>query len=259
MLCWSGRVVTSLHESTPPDHIERPDAVGLPWLVSVRWAGVLAQIGAIAAGAQGLPGRASLPLSSALIAAAIVSNLWLSWRLSRRQPIPMSAGGWLVCTDVVILSWLLHQAGGVLNPVSIFYLVYIVLAALVLDRLWAWGVTTLSIGGYGLLFLSPSAELAAAGSMHPEIAVHVRGMWLAFAGTALLIADRTARSGACDVARASGSRRAPGQSHDTCGRSGSRTEHAAGHHRGGGQGTRGGPDARRCRRRVSDGCPADPG
>jgi two-component system sensor histidine kinase RegB len=93
-----------------------------------------------------------------------------------------------VCADVGALSWLLHGSGGVLNPVSIFYLVYIVLAALVLDRLWAWVVTALSIGGYGLLFLAPSDEVALAGSMHPEIGLHGRGMWLAFAATSLLVA-----------------------------------------------------------------------
>jgi two-component system sensor histidine kinase RegB len=123
-----------------------------------------------------------------IIGSAVVSNIWLSWRLGRRQPVATMAGGWLVCADVCILSWLLHDAGGVLNPVSIFYLVYIVLAALVFDRVWAWVVTALSIGGYGLLFLAPPAEVATAGAMHPEIALHVRGMWLAFAATSLIVA-----------------------------------------------------------------------
>lgn len=175
------------------ERIGHLDTVGLPWLISVRWAGFLAQIGAVVAGTQGLTGTTRLPLSGVLIAGAIASNIWLSWQSRRRRPLPMAAGGWLVCADVAVLSWLLHEAGGVLNPVAIFYLVYIVLAALVLDRLWAWVVTALSIGGYGLLFLTPSAELAVAGSMHPEIGLHVRGMWLAFAGTSLLVAILVAR------------------------------------------------------------------
>lgn len=175
------------------------DAVGLPWLVSVRWAGVLAQVGAVVAGTQGLAGTAqptlSVPLvmAGSLIGAAALSNLWLSWQLGQRRALPVSVGGWLVSADIVLLSWLLHHAGGVLNPASIFYLVYIVLAALVLDRLWAWAVTALSIGGYGLLFLTPPAELAAAGAMHPEIGLHVRGMWIAFAGTSLLVAALVSR------------------------------------------------------------------
>lgn len=164
------------------------DGVALPWLVTVRWAGVLAQVAAIVAGAQGLAGPTHLSVPLLLIGLTATSNLWLSWQLGRRQAVPMAAGGWLVCADVASLSWLLHDAGGVLNPVSIFYLVHIVLAALVLDRVWAWVVTTLSIGGYGLLFLAPSDQVALAGSMHPEIGLHVRGMWLAFAATSLIVA-----------------------------------------------------------------------
>lgn len=169
------------------------DGVALPWLVTVRWAGVLAQFAAVLAGAQGLPTaqRVSVPL--VLVGLSALSNLWLSWRLSRRAPVAMTAGGWLVVADVAILSWLLHGAGGVLNPVSIFYLVYIVLAALVLDRVWGWVITALSIAGYGLLFVAPPNEVAAATSMHPEIGFHVRGMWQAFAATALIVAILVSR------------------------------------------------------------------
>lgn len=169
------------------------DGVALPWLVTVRWAGVLAQVAAVVAGAQGLTDAQRLSGPLVLIGLSALSNLWLSWRLGRRLPVAMAAGGWLVGADVAILSWLLHGAGGVLNPVSIFYLVYIVLAALVLDRIWAWIVTALSIGGYGLLFLAPSDEVALAGTMHPEIGLHVRGMWLAFAATSLIVAILVAR------------------------------------------------------------------
>jgi two-component system, sensor histidine kinase RegB len=175
------------------EHIERLDAVGLPWLVSVRWAGMLAQLGAVVAGTEGLAGAMTLTIQMGIIGVLAASNLWLSWRLSRRQPLKMSVGGWLVSADVVVLSWLLRESGAVLNPVSVFYLVDIVLAALVLDRVWAWIITTLSIAGYGMLFLAPSAELAAAGAMHPEIGEHVRGMWLAFAGTALIVAILVSR------------------------------------------------------------------
>lgn len=169
------------------------DGVALPWLVTVRWAGVLAQVAAVVAGAQGLTDAQRLPAPLVLIGLSALSNIWLSWRLGRRLPVAMAAGGWLVGADVAILSWLLHDAGGVLNPVSIFYLVYIVLAALVLDRIWAWVVTALSIGGYGLLFLAPSDEVALAGTMHPEIGLHVRGMWLAFAATSFIVAVLVAR------------------------------------------------------------------
>jgi two-component system sensor histidine kinase RegB len=90
--------------------------------------------------------------------------------------------------DVVLLSWLLMKFGGVLNPASVFYLVQIVLAALVLGRAWAWIVAGLSMLCYAALFLGPTEDLRAAQIQHPEIALHMRGMWIAFALTALTIA-----------------------------------------------------------------------
>jgi two-component system sensor histidine kinase RegB len=81
----------------------------------------------------------------------------------------------------------------VLNPASVFYLVQIVLAALVLGRFWTWIVTSLSVGGYAALFWAPTTELRAAQAMHPEIALHMRGMWLAFALTAVTIAALVTR------------------------------------------------------------------
>jgi two-component system sensor histidine kinase RegB len=81
----------------------------------------------------------------------------------------------------------------VLNPASVFYLVQIVLAALVLGRMWAWIVAALSVAGYAMLFLAPIDELRAAQVMHPEIALHMRGMWIAFAVTALVIAVMVTR------------------------------------------------------------------
>lgn len=163
------------------------DPVGLAWLVTVRWAGIAAGIGALAAGAD-LRNPAAIAGPILLVTAAIVSNLWLTWRIKRGSNAMATIGGWLVAADVVVLSWILRESGGVLNPASIFYLVDIVLAALVLGRAWTWTIALLSIAGYGVLFLVPPHELAIAGAMHPEIAVHVRGMWIAFAAAALIVA-----------------------------------------------------------------------
>ncbi len=170
---------------TPPSRL---DDVSFQWLVTARWTGVLAQTGAVVAGVQGLSHPVSFSVAVSVVLASALSNVWLSWRLSRRDAVPPTQAGFLIAADVAALSWLLHDAGGVLNPASIFFLVYIVLAALVLDRMWAWIVTALSIAGYGLLFLAPTDALALAGSMHPEIGMHVRGMWLAFAATSLIVA-----------------------------------------------------------------------
>jgi len=150
---------------------------------------VLAGLGAMLAGRGGLQAPIRVGPALTLLGVLVVSNLWLTWRVrAGRTTALMNAAGLLVCVDVLVLSWLLLESGGALNPASVFYLVQIVLAALVLGRRWTWIVASLSVAGYAGLFLTPTSELRSAQSMHPEIAVHMNGMWLAFALTALLIA-----------------------------------------------------------------------
>jgi two-component system sensor histidine kinase RegB len=172
--------------SAAPSHATDP--VGLAWLVTARWATLAAAGGTVIAGRQALGVQLAVIQVVAVLAAIVLSNLWLWWRIrSQRTPVTATAGA-LVCVDVALLSWLLLKSGGVLNPASVFYLVQIVLAALVLGRTWTWVVTAVSIAGYGALFLTPTDELRAAQVMHPEIALHMRGMWIAFALTALITA-----------------------------------------------------------------------
>jgi two-component system sensor histidine kinase RegB len=139
---------------------------------------------------------AAVPVTPAvgLLAVCGLSNSWLMWRVrAGRTETLVTLAGLLICVDVLVLSWLLFRSGGVLNPASVFYLAQIVVAALVLGRTWTWIVSALAVTGYAALFLVPSDELIAAQVMHPEIALHMRGMWLAFALTALLIAVMVAR------------------------------------------------------------------
>ncbi len=170
------------------------DRVGLIWFTTVRWTTVLAGAIAIFAGRNAL--EVAVPLGSAVaaLAAYALSNLWLTWRVRQGQTTGLlTVAAVLMCADVGLLSWLLLRAGGVLNPASVFYLVEIVVAALVLGRRWTWIVTSLAVAGYALLFLAETDQLQAAQSMHPEIALHMRGMWLAFALTALIIAALVTR------------------------------------------------------------------
>lgn len=164
------------------------DPVGLAWLVTGRWTTLAAGVGAVVAGRSAL--EIGLPVAQvlAVLVTILLSNLWLWWRVKSGRATVATMAGALVCVDVVLLSWLLLKSGGVLNPASVFYLVQIVLAALVLGRTWAWIVTALSVTGYAALFLTPTDDLRAAQVMHPEIALHMRGMWIAFALTALIIA-----------------------------------------------------------------------
>ena len=165
------------------------DPVGLSWLTTVRWTTVVACAGAVIAGRNALQVSVPIPSAGIALALCIASNVWLMWRVrTGREAGLLQAAGFLVCADVLLLSWLLWRSGGVMNPASVFYLVLIVVAALVLGRRWTAIVATLSVAGYAMLFVSPTDELVAAQGMHPEIALHMQGMWLAFALTAVLIA-----------------------------------------------------------------------
>ena len=170
------------------------DQLGLRWFTTVRWITVIAGAGAVFAGRDVLQAPAPVgPAIAALIVFAI-SNAWLTWRAQRATARDaQTIAPLLMCADVALLSWLLLRAGGVLNPASVFYLVEIVVAALVFGRRWTWIVAVLAVAGYATSFLAPTDDLRAAQMMHPEIALHMRGMWLAFALTAVIIAALVTR------------------------------------------------------------------
>jgi len=163
--------------------------VGLTWLVTIRWASIGAQVAAIAVGHYVLQLPTSLGAGVLLLVGIeVASNAILTVQV-RRGILPTPAlAGMVIGIDTIVLAWILAETGGPLNPLSIFFLVHIVMAALALGRGWAWGVTALCACAYAALFLATSPALAAAQQMHPEVAKHFRGMWWAFAGTALLIA-----------------------------------------------------------------------
>ncbi len=163
------------------------DRIELSWLVTVRWTTLAACVGAIVFGKTAL-GVAGSPLyAGAALLVAALSNIWLQRAARAPQMLTSRVPGILVCGDVVLLAGCLAQSGGILNPASIFFLVEIVLAALVLGLPWAWIVTALSVVGYGIQLAAPTSELSAAATMHPQIGEHMRGMLWAFVITAIII------------------------------------------------------------------------
>ena len=163
------------------------DPIGLAWIVTVRWTTLVAGAGAIVAGRGGLDAHVPANVAAAVLGVIALSNLWLTWRVRHGAAGDTAVAGGFICADVLLLSWLLLKSGGVLNPASAFYLVQIVVAALVLGRVWTGVVTLLSVGGYAVLFLSQTDDLRAAQGMHPEIGTHIRGMWMAFALVAVIV------------------------------------------------------------------------
>jgi two-component system, sensor histidine kinase RegB len=191
-----------------PDSSDARSHVSLAWLIRVRWGAAGGQLATllIADWALGL----ALPLAPlfAIVAVAAATNLAAA-RMLQRSPAAsggrtgraekaertVSSGllaGSLLAIDTLLLTISLHLTGGPQNPFSVFYLVYITLAAVVLGARWTWFLTVLAACSYGSLFLylmTRPPEVPGDHSTHIAVGLsHLQGMWWAF----LLAASLTA-------------------------------------------------------------------
>ncbi len=195
----------------------------LPWLLRLRWLTLVGQLGAIIVAHQVLGSAVLWPVAAGLLALAAGSNLglWI-WvrKVTARAPtehmqVP-SVMGLALVFDTGLLTALLLTSGGTNNPFTILYLVYIVLAALVLDTRWTSWVTLLTALAFGSLFILPSydggesvdhgnhghhthhghhahhATPESGAVPNPDadtgFADHLTGMWIAFAAASAIIA-----------------------------------------------------------------------
>ncbi len=182
-----------------PDSGDARSHVSLRWLIRVRWGAAVGQLATllIADWALGL----ALPLAPmfAIVAVAAATNL-AATRMLQRAPAEgaertVSSGllaGSLLAIDTLLLTISLALTGGPQNPFSVFYLVYITLAAVVLGARWTWFLTVLAACSYGSLFLylmTRPPEVPGDHSTHIAVGLsHLQGMWWAF----LLAASLTA-------------------------------------------------------------------
>ncbi|HEX5656279.1 MAG TPA: ATP-binding protein [Polyangiales bacterium] len=162
----------------------------LAWLVRLRWFAVGSQALTVLV-AQWL---LQTPLDSArlyaIVATTALSNLLCALWLRRRTQVPESALAALMGLDFVLLTALLHAAGGPSNPFTVLYLVHVALAAAVLRQSYVWGLALLAAGCFGALFALPSSEHEMHMHHHDASAMnlHLQGMWVAFAVAAFVMA-----------------------------------------------------------------------
>jgi two-component system, sensor histidine kinase RegB len=160
--------------------------ISLDWLIRLRWGAVVGQVATIAVAWRVL--HAPLPLGRllALVLALFVSNLLLV-AVRRSTTFPRASCGAALTLDTLLLTGLLHAAGGASNPFSVLYLVYITLAAVVLGARWTWFLAALSVACYGLLFATHLPPEHAS-HLEPGMQLHLQGMWVAFCVAAVLTA-----------------------------------------------------------------------
>lgn len=117
----------------------------------------------------------------------------LTWR-RLKKPREVSSHELLlhISLDILLLSLLLAISGGPANPLTALYLPTLALAAAVLPAAQAWGMALASILAYSLLWLfSPHLVVD---DVERAMHMHLAGMWLSFAASALLIAVFVGRS-----------------------------------------------------------------
>ncbi|WP_156504599.1 MULTISPECIES: ATP-binding protein [Chromobacterium] len=95
--------------------------------------------------------------------------------------------------DVLVLTELLAFSGGAANPLASLYLPPVLLAALLSPGWFAWLLAWLSVAAYGLLFEWHLDWPLNGGNAAYAFNLHLSGMWLTFALSALLICGFVSR------------------------------------------------------------------
>lgn len=173
--------------SLDTDRLATPDFhLGLSWLLRLRWVAVVGQLSAIAVVKIALDADIPYAALLALVAATAVSNVALSFFPKAETGRSLAV---VLVGDVCALTAMLALSGGAANPFTVFFLVHVALAALLLPLPLVWALVALTVGAFGLLFLVPSDGPMAhhhhgggAGSFH------LVGMWIAYGVAAAFVA-----------------------------------------------------------------------
>ena len=183
-------------------------------LVALRWFSILAQGLTIFFAAGWL--NIALPLLPMLAAVLFLTlvNLFTWWQVGKARPVDDGELFAQLCLDVLVLTWLLFLAGGAENPFISLLLLPLTIGAVVLPVRYIWVMAVVAFAAYTLLIffnqpLPPiQGRLSALDTalaktcgvnrttIHQEggFALHVVGMWLNFAISALIVSVFLARN-----------------------------------------------------------------
>src|SRR3954462_14726001 len=148
------------------------------WLLRLRFATVAGQTLTVVAVRCGMNLEIPLAPLFALVGVALLSNLVCIACARAWTP----EDWWLLTVmalDVLIFSGLLYFTGGPENPFSFLYLVPIAIAAITLRSAWTWALVLLSLAASAVLYVQPR-PLPMTGDHAQHMALHLRGMWVAF-------------------------------------------------------------------------------
>lgn len=161
----------------------------IPALIRLRWLAVALFALATVVAAQLTAQFEVLAGAGAVVTVAIASNLGLR-RAKRFNLSTDVVVGSVVLLDIGLLTLLLALTGGPSNPFSVLYVVYVALAATLLQPLWMWTSALVASAAFGSLFiwhLPLPPELGGSHAHHGSYSIHLQGMWLAFVVAAAAI------------------------------------------------------------------------
>ena len=166
---------------------EAPATDGLRQLTQLRWLAVTGQLVTILFVAFGL--RVPLPLGAMLAVVGLLAgvNLIGTALLPRHRVTNVEILGQLLF-DMGVLTTQLYLSGGADNPFTAFYLLQLVLGAILLERWSVW--LLLAVAGLCYAGLTRwSLPVAYPPGLVPEVAdLQTSGRWIAFALTGTLLA-----------------------------------------------------------------------
>ncbi len=175
--------------------VDRSAQITLRAVVTARWV-LLALLTAAGVAVLGMPDVVApllrwfpqtpepLRFIAVLTAWALVNVVTDRWVLRRGRATRELAGLHLLI-DATVLTALLGLSGGATNPFTTVYFVPITLATQVSPR-WTWALAGYCLAGFAALFVMHPLPQAAAGH-EAHFAGHLRGMWVAFGVSGLLI------------------------------------------------------------------------
>jgi two-component system, sensor histidine kinase RegB len=162
--------------------------INLQWLVRLRWGAVLGQASVILAVDQwvGIPLPVAMLLT--IVGIELASNLLVALWARRARAVHEGVIAAVIAFDVLLLTVLLFFSGGAFNPFNFLYLVYMALAAVVLEPRWTWSLLALSALSFGALFTETFGP-GDGGHVHhaDQMQMHLKGMWVAYAVAAVFI------------------------------------------------------------------------
>jgi len=148
-----------------------------------------------------------VPLHQTALTGIITLQVGLNWytwlRLDRDHPVTAAELSVQLCCDILAITAILYFTGGATNPLTWFFLLPLIIAAIVLPQTFTWYLVIFASSCYTILMLYyeplplivpmtladiPEQHDHHVMMDHEDIKIHVFGMWFGFVFSAVLVA-----------------------------------------------------------------------